>query len=100
MTGDAESLVEESILKTGENIKATILKVGHHGSSSSSSCEFLQKTEPECAIISCGEKNVYGHPHEETRKRLEAEKIPYLITYEEGAMYFGKDGFHNFSKME
>ena len=101
--GDLEQNGEKLLLKEYEqeessvyDLKCDVLKVGHHGSSSSSSCEFLQKTEPECAIISCGEKNVYGHPHEETRKRLEAEKIPYLITYEEGAMCFGEDGFHNF----
>lgn len=67
------------------------LKVGHHGSSGSGSEEFLQWVNPEYAIISCGENNRYGHPHEETLERLEAEGITYWITYEEGAICVGDE---------
>lgn len=65
-----------------------LLKVGHHGSSGSSSEEFLRWVNPKCAVISCGRDNVYGHPHEETLERLEEIGIPYLITYENGAVNF------------
>lgn len=65
------------------------LKVGHHGSSGSSSVEFLQWLNPECAVISCGENNRYGHPHKETLERLEREDITYFITYEDGAIRVG-----------
>lgn len=65
------------------------LKVGHHGSSGSSSEEFLQWVNPKCAVISCGENNRYGHPHKETLERMEAEGISYWITYQEGAICFG-----------
>ena len=50
----------------------TILKVAHHGSRNSTSSEFLEQIQPKVAIISCGENNTYGHPHEETLERLEA----------------------------
>ena len=49
----------------------SVLKVAHHGSTSSSSKEFLDQTQPEIAIISCGENNDYGHPHKEILERLE-----------------------------
>ena len=71
----------------GEN-SCDLLKVGHHGSSGSSSEEFLQWVAPSCSVISCGENNVYGHPHAETLERLEKNGVLYLITYEEGAVCF------------
>jgi competence protein ComEC len=67
-TGDAETAVEQSLTGT---LDAEILKVGHHGSSSSSSLAFLNKVNPEVAVISCGAGNTYGHPHQETLKNLE-----------------------------
>lgn len=63
-----------------------LLKVGHHGSSGSSSTEFLKWVSPDCAVISCGENNSYGHPHEETLERLEEEKCVILTTPEYGAI--------------
>lgn len=66
--GDAEKEVEEYL--TGD-ISAEILKVGHHGSASSTSAEFLARVNPEVAIISVGEGNRYGHPDEGTLERLE-----------------------------
>jgi len=66
-TGDAEKEAEEML--TGD-IGAEILKVGHHGSASSTSAEFLARVNPEVAVISVGEGNRYGHPHEETLARL------------------------------
>lgn len=71
-TGDAEERSETEMLATGKNLDADILKVGHHGSSGSSSEEFLKKVSPQVAVISCGKGNTYGHPHSETMKRLES----------------------------
>ncbi|KUG05283.1 hypothetical protein ASZ90_017356 [hydrocarbon metagenome] len=67
-TGDAETAVEDILTGT---LEAEILKVGHHGSTSSSSLAFLNKVDPEVAVISVGEGNTYGHPHEETLGNLE-----------------------------
>ncbi len=66
--GDAESQVENNL----SDVKADVLKVGHHGSSSSSGLSFLKKVVPKYAIISVGAKNSYGHPAEETINNLTA----------------------------
>lgn len=65
-TGDAEKRAETSILDSALVVQAQILKVGHHGSSSSSSTKFLNVVKPEVAIYMAGEGNRYGHPHQET----------------------------------
>ncbi|MBE6798885.1 MAG: MBL fold metallo-hydrolase [Ruminococcaceae bacterium] len=70
-TGDAEERSETEILGTKKNIDADILKVGHHGSSGSSSKAFLEAVTPQVAIISCGKGNSYGHPNKEALTRLE-----------------------------
>ena len=70
-TGDAEALSEGEMLEsTPEKLDADVLKVGHHGSSSSSSTDFLLAVSPEYAVISCGKENSYGHPHAETTYSL------------------------------
>ena len=74
-TGDAEELVETELLDNGADLKADVLKVGHHGSSSSTSQAFLDAVDPEIAIISCGKDNDYGHPHKEVLNRLENADI-------------------------
>ncbi|WP_245984906.1 ComEC/Rec2 family competence protein [Biomaibacter acetigenes] len=71
-TGDAEKLSEEEMLKLGFNLRADVLKVGHHGSSSGTSEEFLSAVSPRYAIISVAKNNDYGHPHKETLRRLAA----------------------------
>lgn len=80
MTGDAEDVIEKAILKSGEQIKAQILKIAHHGSSTSCSKEFLDLVNPSYALISCGLKNKYNHPSEETIKKLEKRNIEILRT--------------------
>ena len=74
-TGDAEDIVETELLNSGANLKADVLKVGHHGSSSSTTQEFLDAVDPEIAIISCGKDNDYGHPHKEVLNRLKDAEI-------------------------
>ena len=71
ITGDAEKIVEMDILESGANVKATVLKVGHHGSETSTSYEFLQKVKPDYAVIEVGVKNKYNHPSNETLSRLQ-----------------------------
>jgi len=63
LTGDAEEKAEEYILSTYADIDVNIIKAGHHGSSSSSTMDFLYRVTPEIVLISCGEDNDYGHPH-------------------------------------
>ena len=66
-TGDAEAESEEQI---DGDVRVDVLKIGHHGSQTSTSDFFLQKVSPTYAVISCGEGNSYGHPHPETLKKL------------------------------
>ena len=70
-TGDAGKEEELSVLRTGEELRSTLLKVGHHGSYTASSKEFLEAVQPEYAIISVGKDNDYNHPHTSVLKRLE-----------------------------
>lgn len=88
-TGDAEVPAEEAALQSGMNLRSTILKVGHHGSDTSSSQAFLDAVDPEIAIISCGKDNSYGHPHTSTLKKLNCEVHR---TDEEGTVILASDG--------
>ena len=65
-TGDAEKEAEAGILQSGQTLQADILKVGHHGSRTSTSAEFLNTVKPQIAIYMAGKGNRYGHPHQET----------------------------------
>lgn len=69
--GDAETDVEKELLTAGSPLSSDIIKVGHHGSSTSSSQAFLSAVDPDYAIVPCGEGNSYGHPHAEVLARLE-----------------------------
>ncbi|MBQ1503079.1 MAG: MBL fold metallo-hydrolase, partial [Clostridia bacterium] len=73
ITGDATVDEETQVLEKRGDLKADILKVGHHGSSTSTSEEFLRAVSPSIAVISCGEGNAYGHPHYSTLTRLHEE---------------------------
>ncbi len=70
MTGDAETPIEEKLLSAGADIDCDVLKLGHHGSSTSSGRAFLEAASPETVIISCAAVNDYGHPHRETLDTL------------------------------
>ena len=91
-TGDAEALSENEILNKGYDVKADVLKVAHHGSSSSTSDEFLKKVSPKYAIVSCGVNNDYGHPHKETMDKLKNSGIPVYRTDESGTIICTSDG--------
>ena len=71
-TGDAEETAEKDILQAGYDLQADVLKVGHHGSSTSSSQAFLQAVQPKYAVISVGVGNSYHHPEEEALQRLQS----------------------------
>jgi beta-lactamase superfamily II metal-dependent hydrolase len=92
LTGDAEKLSESEILSRGYDIKADVIKIGHHGSSSSSSKEFIKKVGPLYAVISCGQGNDYNHPHKETLKLLSSLGIKLYRTDIDGSIVFTTDG--------
>lgn len=73
-TGDAEAETEKEMLEKGYNLDSDVLKLGHHGSSTSSSKEFLTAVSPKYGVISCGRNNTYGHPHNETISAIKAIK--------------------------
>ena len=74
-TGDAEKLSEKEMLENSMDVSADVLKVGHHGSSTSSGKNFIEAVNPEYAIIEVGQDNEYGHPHKETMEELEGIEI-------------------------
>jgi len=69
-TGDVGKATEKKLLEKEINVKSNVLKVGHHGSKTSSSDDFIKKVLPEIAIIEVGKDNSYGHPHQETLATL------------------------------
>ena len=72
LMGDADTVVENSLVSSGFNLSGQILKVGHHGGTSASSPEFLEKVKPLVSIISVGEGNYYGYPTKRTLEALQA----------------------------
>ena len=91
-TGDAEAETEMAILARGHDVKATILQLGHHGSSTSSSVEFLESVDPEVAVYSAAEDNSYGHPHEVVLERLRHMGIQIYGTAVNGTIIVTTDG--------
>ena len=89
-TGDASTKVEKQLLN--KNIASDVLKVGHHGSRYSTSKEFLNKVNPQYAIISVGINNTYKHPHDETLKKLNDKKIIIYRTDQEGTIVAESNG--------
>lgn len=90
--GDAEEISEKEMLSKGFDVKADVLKVGHHGSNSSTSAEFLKKVSPKYAVISVGKDNDYGHPHKQTMDRLKDSGITVYRTDESGTIICTSDG--------
>lgn len=91
-TADAESAEELSVLDTGDDIRSTVLKAGHHGSFSSSTDVFLDAVSPAYCVISCGEGNPYEHPHEVTLRRLNNRSITVYRTDLQGDITCVSDG--------
>lgn len=91
-TGDAENIVEDEMIENGCNLKSDVLKVGHHGSDSSTTDNFLKKVNPDFAVISCGKDNKYNHPHKETVDKLNSFGVTVYRTDEEGTIVAQSDG--------
>lgn len=91
-TGDAEAQTEASILAAGYDVRANILKVGHHGSRTSSSATFLARVQPEVAVYCAGAGNSYGHPHGETLAALTQSGAQVYGTDTHGTVIVTTDG--------
>ena len=91
-TGDAEREVEQAILNRGADLSATVLKVGHHGSDTSTTYPFLREIMPEYAIISVGEGNSYGHPTDNNLSRLRDADVTVYRTDLNGDIFVTSDG--------
>jgi competence protein ComEC len=96
LEGDAEAPVENEMVaqaaQLGQGLQSTLLKVGHHGSTTSTQAAFLAQVAPQWAVISCGLHNRYGHPREEVLEELQAAHIRTLRTDIGGAACFRLEG--------
>lgn len=92
LTGDLEESGERKILSSWEIKPCVLLKVGHHGSKTSSCAPFIQALQPELAVISCGRGNSFGHPHEKVLAVLEEAEASVYQTPERGAVGIVTDG--------
>jgi competence protein ComEC len=92
LTGDAERPIEDELVASGELRPVTLLKVGHHGSKTSSSEEFLSQVAPEFAVISDGYLNQFHHPHPTVLARLAEHHASILRTDQRGLITFRTDG--------
>ena len=90
--GDAEREAEQVILDSGADLSATVLKVGHHGSETSTTYPFLREIMPSYAVISVGEDNSYGHPDDNTLSRLRDADVTIYRTDLHGDIVISSDG--------
>lgn len=86
LMGDAGVEAEAELMKKYPKLEVDVLKLGHHGSKTSSSLPFLHQLQPSLALISAGRNNRYGHPHQEVLKHLKQEHITALMTPKEGGI--------------
>lgn len=92
LMSDAQGEVEAALVEAQIDISADVLKVGHHGSKTSTGRDFLQKVNPQYAIISCGEDNKYGHPNSFVMKKLYKQGVEVHRTDVEGTIVIETDG--------
>ncbi|MBR6886958.1 MAG: ComEC/Rec2 family competence protein [Selenomonadaceae bacterium] len=92
ITGDLVKEIEAEILRAGVDVSATVLKVGHHGSATSSSEEFLRAVKPKCSVICVGYGNNFGHPRAEVLERLKNLPTKIYRTDRDGLIKFKTDG--------
>jgi beta-lactamase superfamily II metal-dependent hydrolase len=92
-TGDSPAPIEQYLVKKeSKNLDVDILKLGHHGSRTSTTAALLKVATPELALISAGKNNSYGHPHKEVITLLKQFNVPYVSTQIEGTMTFETNG--------
>ena len=90
-TGDSPQVIEEFLVEEyGERLESEVLKVGHHGSKTSSAATFVTAVHPDYAIISAGQDNRYGHPHREVLDRFSGTEV--MGTYDQGTISITTDG--------
>lgn len=82
------------MLEEATDVQATVLKVAHHGSRTSTSADFLAAARPVYGIISAGKDNSFGHPHADIVTRLQQQDVKILRTDHDGAIVFVTDGRH------
>jgi competence protein ComEC len=92
LTGDAEDVVENELIRRGSALQAQVLKIAHHGSITSSTDDFLNEVKPEIAVICVGDGNRYGHPHKEVIKSLIYAGAKILRTDIHGTIVLESDG--------
>jgi len=92
--GDAEKQVELDLLDAypAQQLKSDFIKIGHHGSDTSTSDQFLKTLNPDVAVISVGEDNSYGHPHKSILQRIYEYKVKLYRTDLQGSVVFYSDG--------
>ncbi len=91
LTGDSEVKAERRLIDDNLNLKCDVLKVAHHGSSTSTCLDFLEEADPQYAVISCGKDNEYGHPHIKILKRFENQGVTVYRTDKQGSITFFVD---------
>ncbi|GAB6152160.1 hypothetical protein JCM17380_09100 [Desulfosporosinus burensis] len=92
LTGDAEDVSETEMLSRGQDLQATVVKVGHHGSTSSTTSVFLKAVSPKYAVISVGANNSYGHPAQGTLNKLANSGVQVYRTDQDGTIVATSDG--------
>ena len=92
LTGDASEIAEKKMLVDGQPLSAVVYKAGHHGAKSSSSAEFLEVVRPQYVVVSAGEDNRYGHPHQEVLQRVSDVGAAVLRTDELGTIELISNG--------
>ena len=92
--GDAGKSVEKEFMRNNAPLQADVLKAGHHGSSKSSSRDFISYVHPRYCVFSCGLDNDYGHPHNEVLKIMKKQKVTCYRTDYNGTVVIGTDGSH------
>lgn len=91
-TGDVERAAESDLVNSGENLRSDVLKIPHHGSTSSSTPSFIEAINPRYAVISVGKGNSYGHPKTEVLSRLSKHNCEIITTMQSGTVVFVSDG--------
>ena len=92
-TGDIEAKTENDLVsRYGKKLQSTVLKVAHHGSSTSSTYNFLKAVQPQLALISCGDKEKYNHPNKKVLGTFDYLQIPVKVTSQNGEITLRTDG--------
>ena len=84
--------VRKLVFRYGKKLQSTVLKVAHHGSSTSSTYNFLKAVQPQLALISCGDKEKYNHPNKKVLGTFEYLQIPVKVTSQNGEITLRTDG--------